>query len=454
MKLRKAVGWTAGVSFLVMAAAVAWPDSANKVFPGSGERAAQLRAALPDAVTSVLPSFTPAAVQRYAQAPAAGQSDASPGRGGGQGQAQGGQGQAQGAGQPPGGGGRGGAAANRPPALVVLDKAEIGSVAVIHESVGTVQPIATVTLRSRVDAQVQQIAVSDGAVVKQGDVIAILDSRQIEAQIRQAEASLARNQAALEQARRDVARFSELLERSAGTKVNFDNAQTQVLTAQAAIMGDQAQIENLKVQLSYFTIRAPIAGRIGVVNVRAGNIIRAGDNAATGTIATIVQTAPIYAVFSVPQRLLGDYRGAIGKTDSFVEATPQGAKAPIRGRIAFVDNVIDQATGAVAVRAEFDNADEGLWPGQLCNLRVALRSEPNVISIPRVATQSGQTGNFVFVVENGVARVRPIKISRTQEGRDIIAEGLKGGESIVVEGALALVNGARVETRNGARKDI
>lgn len=453
MNLRKAVGWTAGVSLVAMAATVVWPESANNVVPGLGERAAQLRAALPDAVTSVLPSFTPAAAQRYAQAPAAGQSDASPGRSGGQGQSQGGQGQAQGAGQPPGAG-RGGAAANRPPAPVVLDKVEIGSVSVVHEAVGTVQPIATVTLRSRVDAQVQQIAVSDGAMVKQGDVIAVLDSRQIEAQIRQAEASLARNQAALEQARRDVARFSELLERSAGTKVNYDNAQTQVLTAQAAIMGDQAQIENLKVQLSYFTIRAPISGRIGVVNVRAGNIIRAGDNAATGAIATIVQTTPIYVVFSVPQRLLGDYRGAIGKMDSFVEATPQGATAPVRGRIAFLDNVIDQSTGAVAVRAEFDNADDRLWPGQLCNLRVVLRSEPNVVSIPRVATQSGQTGSFVFVVENGVARVRPIKISRTQEGRDIVSDGLKGGESIVVEGALALVNGARVETRNGARKDI
>jgi len=270
MKSRKAVGWMAGVSFLVVAAAVAWPESANRIFPGSGERAAQVRASLPDAVTNVLPSFTPAAVQRYAQAPAAGQSDAAPGRAAGQGQGgqgqggqgQSGQGQAQGAGQPPGGG-RGGAGANRPPAPVILDKAEIGAVSVVHEAVGTVQPIATVTLRSRVDAQVQQIAVSDGAVVKQGDVIATLDSRQIEAQIKQAEASLARNKAALEQARRDVARFGELLERSAGTKVNYDNAQTQVATAQAAIMGDQAQIENLKVQLSYYTIRAPITGRIG-----------------------------------------------------------------------------------------------------------------------------------------------------------------------------------------------
>lgn len=430
MVSRRAAGWAAGVSVAVIATAVGWPAVSNRINDGAGRDAAV----------------------RYAQAPASSQSDAPAGRQGAGGQpanapAAGGQ-------PPAGGGGRGGPAANRPPAPVVLDKATVGAVPVVHVAVGTAQPIATVTLRSRVDAHVQEILVADGAVVTEGQVIARLDSRQIEAQIKQAEASLARNEAALEQAQRDVARFQELLEKSAGTKVNYDNARTQAATARANIMGDQAQIENLKVQLSYFTIRAPIAGRIGAVNVRAGNIIRSGDNATTGSLATIVQTTPIYVTFSVPQRLLADYRAAIADPNAFVEATPQGASKPVRGRVAFVDNVIDQATGAVAVRAEFSNADEALWPGQLCNLRAVLRVEPNVVSIPRVATQSGQNGNFVYVIENGVARVRPVRINRTQDGRDIIADGLKGGESIVVEGALALVNGARVDVRDGARKDI
>jgi membrane fusion protein, multidrug efflux system len=203
--------------------------------------------------------------------------------------------------------------------------------------------------------------------------------------------------------------------------------------------------------LSFYTIRAPISGRIGAVNVRPGNIIRAGDNNPTGTLATIVQTTPIYVIFSVPQRLLPDYRAALLSKESFVEATPQGSKQPVRGRVAVIDNTIDPATGTVAVRAQFDNPDDKLWPGQLCNLRVVLRTERDVVSVPRTATQSGQTGTFVYVVENGVARVRPVTIARTQDGRDIVAEGLKGGEAIVVEGALALFNGARVETRTPAR---
>lgn len=403
MKSRTLAWSLAGVLVAAGVTAVAWPYLAKRGLPGSGQPATQ------------------------------GDGGAAP--------------RAPGSGQ--GGGQRGGGpGANRPPALVVLDQATRTEVPVVHDAVGTVQPMAVVALKSRVDAQVQEIMVPDGAVVKAGDLLAKLDSRQIEAQIKQAEASLARNKTVLEQAIRDVARFDELVARNAGTRVNLDNARTQVAAARASILGDEAQIENLTVQLGFYSIRAPISGRIGTVNVKAGNIIRAGDNNATGTLATIVQTAPIYVVFSAPQRLLADYRAALRGKDAFVDATPQGSKTPVRGRIAFIDNTIDPATGTVAVRAEFENVDDSLWPGQLCNLRVVLRTEKDIVSVPRAATQSGQTGNYVYVIDNGVARVRPVKVARTQDGRDIISEGLKGGESIVVEGALGLFNGARIETRN------
>jgi multidrug efflux system membrane fusion protein len=434
MAKRKAA-WLAVIAVVGAAAsAIAWPNMAEKIIPGAGERAAALRAHL-GPLAGVLPTYESPGAQVAQGQPGAGQRPA--GAGGGQG----GQGQR-------GGGGGGGAAANRPPAPVVLDTARRGDVQVIHDAVGTVQAMAIVTIKSRVDAQVQEIAVPDGAVVKAGQLLARLDSRQIEAQIKQAEASLVRNRTVLDQATRDVARFEELVARNAGTKVSLENAKTQVASANASILGDEAQIENLKVQLSFYTIRAPISGRIGTVNVKAGNIIRAGDNNATGTLATIVQTTPIYVVFSAPQRLLTEYRNATTDADSFVDATPQGSKKPVRGRIAFIDNTIDPATGTVAVRAEFSNEDDQLWPGQLCNLRIVLRNEQDIVSVPRTATQAGQNGNFVYVVENGVARVRPVKIGRTQDGRDIVTEGLKGGESIVVEGALALSNGARIEARN------
>ena len=421
MKSRRAAWSLAGAVLVAGAAAVAWPDRAERLLPGAGSQAAAWRTYLGPAA-ALLPAYSPPAGGPAQVAQASGEPAAQPS-------------------------GRSRQGANRPPALVVLDQARRGEVAVVHDAVGTVQPMAVVAVKSRVDAQVQEIAVADGAVVQSGQVLARLDSRQVEAQIKQAEASLARNRTVLEQASRDVSRFEELVARNAGTKVNLDNAKTQVAAAQASILGDQAQIENLRVQLSFYTIRAPISGRIGAVNVKAGNIIRAGDNTATGTITTIVQTTPIYVVFSVPQRLLSDFRAALAGKDAHVEAIPQGSKEPVRGRVAFIDNTIDPATGTVAVRAAFENTDDRLWPGQLCNLRVVLRTEENIVSVPRAATQSGQNGNFVYVIENGVARVRPVKVSRTQDGRDILTEGLNGGESIVVEGALALFNGARVEVR-------
>ena len=433
MAKRKAA-WLAVIAVVVAGAtAIAWPNMAEKIIPGSGEKAGAIRSHL-GPVAGMLPAYQPPGALVAQSQPGAGQRPS--GQGGGQG----------GAGQRGGGGGGGGdGAGNRPPAPVLLDTARRGDVPVVHDAVGTVQAQAIVTIKSRVDAQVQHIDVPDGAVVKAGQLLAKLDSRQIEAQIKQAEASLVRNRTVLDQAIRDVSRFEELVARNAGTKVSLENSRTQVAAARASILGDEAQIENLKVQLSYYTIRAPISGRIGTVNVKAGNIIRAGDNNATGTLATIVQTTPIYVVFSAPQRLLTEYRTATGGVGSYVDATPQGSKKPVRGRIAFIDNTIDPATGTVAIRAEFSNEDDQLWPGQLCNLRIVLRSEQDVVSVPRTATQAGQNGNFVYVVENNVARVRPITIGRTQDGRDIVTEGLQGGESIVVEGALALSNGARIQ---------
>ncbi|MDH7794748.1 MULTISPECIES: efflux RND transporter periplasmic adaptor subunit [unclassified Beijerinckia] len=408
-----------GVAVAVIASAVIWPGAANTIFPGAGDRGNALRAYLPSSLAGALPAYTSGA------------------SGGAIGVAQ-----AQAPGSPGG----------RPATPVVTSKAARGAMPMVINSLGTAQPMATVALKTRVDAQIDKIGVSEGSLVKAGDVIARLDPRQIEAQIKQAEATLARDVAALDQANRDVARYTELLAKNAGTKINVDNARTAAATATANIAGDQAQIENLKVQLGWHTIAAPITGRVGMISAKAGNIVRSGDNTATGTLATIVQTAPIYVAFSLAQYLLPELRDSIGATGAEVLATPQGSNRTIKGRIAFVDNMIDPSTGTVSVRAVFENADEALWPGQLCNLRIVIRIDQDVVSIPREATQSGQTGNFVYVIENGAARVRAVKVARTQDGRDIIAEGLKGDETVVVEGALALSNGARVIIRNETGK--
>ncbi len=417
-----------------LVAGVVWPRLADNVAPGGGDRVAYLRTYLPASVSNMLPAYETAAQKQAAQT-----TGGKPGPG---------------AGGPPGGRGGPGAGGpgGRPPAAVVVGRASRGPLPFVIETVGTAQPVATVALRTRVDSYIEQVLVPDGAAVKAGDILVKLDDRQILAQIKQAEAQLAKDRTALDQAERDVRRFTELVAKNAGTQLNLENAKTAVASAKALIAGDQAQIDNLKVQLSYLTIRTPISGRVGTFSAKAGNIIRAGDNSTTGALGTVVQMSPIYITFSLAQRLLPEMRTSITDKTGFVEATPQGSSRSVRGRIALLDNTIDPATGTISIRAEFENADEFLWPGQLCNLRIVLRTDPDVVSIPRDATQSGQAGNFVFAVENGAAVVKPVKVLRTQDGRDIIETGLTGNETVVTDGALSLVNGARVQIRNATAK--
>jgi len=343
---------------------------------------------------------------------------------------------------------------NRPTAAVLVDKVMRGPMPVRIDAIGTVQPISSVALKTRADAQIESILVNDGALVKANDILVKLDSRQIEAQIRQTEATIDKDKAAVEQSQRDLIRLTDLFSRGSGAQVNVDNASTALATAKAALDADQALLENQKVQLTWYTIRAPISGRVSTFTQKAGNIIRAGDNSATGVIATIVQTSPIYVAFSVPQALLADLRQAVSDGTAETLATPQGGRTSAKGKVAVLDNTIDITTGTVTARALFDNADELLWPGQLCNVSITLRVDPDTISIPRTATQSSQSGQFVYVVdENNVAHIRDVKISRFQDDRDIVIDGLNGGETIVTDGALLLDNGAKVNIRNSNDND-
>ena len=316
------------------------------------------------------------------------------------------------------------------------------------DTIGVVQPVSSVVLRSRVESQVMDVLVADGATVKEGDVIIKLDQRTVEAQIKQAEAQLARSQAQLEQAQRDVRRFEQLIANDAGSRVNLDNSRTQMATLQAQIQSDQAALENLKVQLGFYTIRAPISGRIGVVGVKPGNIAKIAENSLP--FATLIQISPIYVAFAVPQKLLVELRGAMDAGTASVTATPQGTTKSATGKIAVIDNSVDNASGTITLRAMFGNDNELLWPGALCNVRVTLRTEANAIVVPREAVQTGQNGNFVFVVQDGVAKVRPVTLDRAIEGEAIISSGLKAGENVVTDGQLLLTDGARVEQKGGA----
>ncbi len=326
---------------------------------------------------------------------------------------------------------------------VELVKAELRSAPVEVEAIGIVTPIASVALKSRLETTITQVHFEDGAKVSQGDVLFTLDARQIDAQIAQAEGNLAKSKSSLAGAQRDLRRFSELIGKGATTQVNLDNATTQANILAATIEADQAALDNLKVQRTYTTIRAPISGRISAAAVKVGNFVRPAD---TAPLATINQIAPIYVAFAVPQRVLSDLREAMASSAAKVIATMPGDDRPETGVVAMVDNTVDTATGMIAVRAIMGNAEERLWPGALVPTRLVVRDERAVV-VPSQAVQRSQSGDFVFVVRDGKAHVQPVMVARTSEGASVLSSGLSGDEDVVIDGQLLLSNGTLVEPR-------
>src|SRR5882762_7332367 len=241
---------------------------------------------------------------------------------------------------------------------VELAKAERKSVPVDVDAIGMVTPISSVALKSRLETTIVAVHFEDGAKVSEGDLLFTLDSRQIDAQIEQAEGVLAKDQAQLEGAQRDLRRYNDLVAKGATTQVNVDNAKTQSEILIGTIKADQSALDNLKVQKSYTIIRAPFSGRISAANVKVGNFVRP---AYTTALAVINQMAPVYVSFAVPQRVLVDLREAMAKGDSGVTATIPGHQRSETGKVAMVDNTVDATTGMVTVRGIMNNENESLW---------------------------------------------------------------------------------------------
>jgi RND family efflux transporter MFP subunit len=341
----------------------------------------------------------------------------------------------------------GGAVAQAPrPARTVPVEVAIAtkaSVPVRLEALGTVTPIASVAIKPRIDSEIVGVHFRDGAMVQKGDLLFTLDARAIEAQIRQVQGILDGARANLEQAERDVARYTELIAKSATTQVTLNNARTQANIYRATVDSSVGQLENLSVQLSYCTILAPIGGRASMAMVKVGNFVRQADLV---PLATINQTAPIYVSFTVPQRSLADVRQALAAETATLEAFVPGTGERASGQVTMIENSVDLATGMVTIRATMPNASEVLWPGTLVNTQLTLRSE-EAVTVPATALQLSQTGSFVFVVKDDAVTVRPVKVVRTVDGVSVIGEGLSEGEVVVTDGQLLLSNGTRVTQR-------
>ncbi len=310
------------------------------------------------------------------------------------------------------------------------------------EVLGTVTPIASVAVKSRVDSEITGVHFADGALVREGYPLFTLDGRTIEAQVRQVEGLLAGAKANLEQAERDVARYTELLAKNATTLVTLQNARTQTNIFRASVDSNTAQLENLNVQLGYCKIRAPITGRASMAAVKVGNFVRAGDS----TLATLIQTAPVYVTFALSQSYLPDLRQALANESASIEAIIPGDPRRASGQVTMIENSVDAPTGTVPVRATMPNTDELLWPGTLVQVRLTFRQE-EAVTVPSTAIQVSQTGPYVFVVNDDVATVRPVQVARVLDSESVLASGLEGGETVVTNGQLLLSNGTKVAVR-------
>ena len=301
-------------------------------------------------------------------------------------------------------------------------------------ALGNVTTVASVAVKPRIDNEIVGVHFQDGAEVKEGDLLITLDKRALEAQLRQAEAQLARDKAQFEGAERDRRRYATLLAQGATPQLNLDNAKTSSDSFRGAMIADDAAIKNLQVLLSYCDIRATIGGRISQAAFKVGNIVHSAD---TVPIATINQMRPVYVTFTAGQKDLPAIRKAMADGTADLEAIAQGDSKPVHGSVTMVENVVDPTTGLATVRATMPNEEEQLWPGAIVSINLTLRREEAVV-IPTSAVQLNSNGNFVYVVENSVAVAKPIQIERADGEETVLKSGLAGGETVVTDGHLLL----------------
>lgn len=326
---------------------------------------------------------------------------------------------------------------------VIVAKAERKPEPVQLDALGSVSPIASVAIKARLETTIVGVHFKDGAHVQKGEVLFTLDCRATDAHILTTQGQLARDRAQLAGADRDVKRYTDLVAKAATPVVNLDNAKTQADVYRAAIKADEGVLENLKVERTYCTITSPITGRISAAAVKIGNFVRPAD---TAPMATINQMAPVYVSFTVPQNKLPDIRTALAAKTATVEAIIPGTTKRASGSVTMIENTIDPATGMATVRATMPNEDETLWPGTLVTAEMTLRTEDAVV-VPSNAVEVSQTGSIVFVIENGVAKVQHITTERQVGEETVVTSGLKGGETVVIDGQIRLRNGTHVEPR-------
>jgi membrane fusion protein, multidrug efflux system len=346
------------------------------------------------------------------------------------------------------GGARGQQQAVQPAAavpLVTVATVERDAASSFLRGIGTVEPIRSVAVGSRVDGELMRVAFTEGDDVHAGDLLFEIDPRPFKASLAQAQAQLTQNEAELQNAKLDLARYDELLKKGNVSRQTYDTQRARVRQLEAAIEADHAAVDAAKLNLEFTQIRAPISGRTGSVALKEGNLIRTAQNQ---VLVTITQIEPINLTFSLPQEQLPRIRARDAEAVERLPVVALSADNTTRietGHLVFIDNRVDPATGTIQLKAQFKNAERKLWPGQFANAQLEIERRENGVLADARAVQTGPNGYFAYVLRNDeTVEVRSLQVAQIEAGRALIDAGLTPGERVVVEGQLKLKPGARV----------
>ena len=334
-------------------------------------------------------------------------------------------------------------AAPPPPPPVVVGQVVRRTIPVALRAIGNVESVESVAVRSRVAGQILDVRIRDGADLVKGQTLFLIDPEPFRIALDQAEAQLARDQALLEKAQRDLARYAKLVDKEYVTREQYESAASLAASQAATIQSDEAMAKEARLNLSYCTITSPISGRAGSINLRAGNLVKVNDDP---PLVTILKIRPVYVTFSVPEKHLADVRRHAAAGALTVTAVSRGDTGPGHdGVLTFIDNEVNAATGTIRLRGEFDNNDSGLWPGEFVDVSLKLAEQKDAVIIPSPAVQVGQQGSYVFVVgDDQTAQMRPIAVDRTIGDETVVSSGLEGGETVITDGQLRVVPGGKV----------
>jgi multidrug efflux system membrane fusion protein len=311
-------------------------------------------------------------------------------------------------------------------------------------AIGAVEAYSTVAVKTQITGELTGVYFREGQEVKKGDLLFTLDKRPFEADVKKQESNLARDKAQAELAHTQLKRYAALMKEGVIAKEQYDQYSSNADAMDAAVEADKAAVENAKVQLVYCSIYSPINGKVGSILIHQGNMIKANDV----PLVNINQIEPIRVAFTVPEQYLGEIKrfSAAGKLP--VQASIQTDPKPAVGTLSFIDNTVDQTTGTIKLKGEFLNRDRRLWPGQFVDVNLTLNRQPNAIVVPAAAVNTGQQGQYIFVIKPDMTvEARPVKVNRTAGGQAVIDSGVASGEQVVTDGQLRLVPGAKVQIK-------